>query len=380
MSKCCHKYHQCPECFPALNEQIAQLRADLAHVTKERGVVKHLLGVEKELCQAANAEATQLRERVEKAQYELRCWREFGDAEYVKRADLALTSDPEPTMPERIAAAYGAGQRVSGVVTLSPETVWLLDCALRALDAVASGGGQEPIRLVCEALREAAMRGQPFELAVLDMHMPHMDGMQLARLIRADPALARTRLVMLTSTCAAGSAEERERAGILRYVNKPVRQSELREVLVQALSIAPSSAPAATARATPTGDLRGRVLLAEDNPVNQALAHAMLKRLGLTVAVANDGKEALALAAAQPFDLVLMDCQMPVMDGYQATARLREREAGRAEHLPVVALTANVMEDDRNLCLAVGMDDYLAKPYTAAQLEQTLRRWLPAGP
>ena len=248
------------------------------------------------------------------------------------------------------------------------------------------GGWQMAVRcaesgaLALEALRDAAMRGQPFELAVLDMHMPYMDGMQLARLIRADPALARTRLVMLTSTCAAGSAEERERAGILRYVNKPIRQSELREVLVQALSIAPSSAPAATARATPTGDLRGRVLLAEDNPVNQALAHAMLKRLGLTVAVANDGKEALALAAAQPFDLVLMDCQMPVMDGYQATARLREREAGRAEHLPVVALTANVMEDDRNLCLAVGMDDYLAKPYTAAQLEQTLRRWLPAGP
>lgn len=124
------------------------------------------------------------------------------------------------------------------------------------------------------------------------------------------------------------------------------------------------------------GALRGRVLLAEDNVINQKLAKAMLAKIGLTVEVANNGEEALALTAWQAFDIVLMDCQMPVMDGYQATAALRRREAEGGARLPVVAMTANAMEGDREQCLAAGMDDYLAKPYSRLQLEQVLKRWL----
>ncbi|WP_300443347.1 response regulator [Zoogloea sp.] len=230
-----------------------------------------------------------------------------------------------------------------------------------------------------EMLHEAAARGEPFDLAILDMHMPRMDGLQLARAIQADPVLIPTRLLMLTSAWVPGSAGEREQAGILCCVNKPVRQSELYEVIVRALAAPRAPVPVVAPAAASATALSGRVLLAEDNLVNQELARAMLSKLGLTVVLAGDGQAALDLIAEQPFDLVLMDCQMPVMDGYQATALLRQREAGHGGHLPVVALTANALEGDHNQCLAAGMDDYLAKPYTRQQLEQLLRRWLPVG-
>ncbi|MBL8486345.1 MAG: response regulator [Rhodocyclaceae bacterium] len=230
------------------------------------------------------------------------------------------------------------------------------------------------------ALAEAAAGRAPYALAILDMHMPRMDGLGLARAIKADPAVAATPLVMLTSTHTAGNAREREAAGILRCINKPVRQSELHEVVTWALMSGQGATPVRpVAEAVPAsehGRLAGRVLLAEDNPVNQRVARAMLGQLGLAVELANHGEEALALASREEFDLVLMDCHMPVMDGFAATASLRRLEAGRGGHLPVVALTANAMEGDRDRCLAAGMDDYLAKPYTMAQLEQVLRRWL----
>ncbi|MDS4014566.1 MAG: ATP-binding protein [Candidatus Accumulibacter sp.] len=123
--------------------------------------------------------------------------------------------------------------------------------------------------------------------------------------------------------------------------------------------------------------LNGRVLLVEDNPVNQVVAEAMLKALGMTVEVARNGQEALLLAAVQRFDIVLMDCQMPVLDGYAATRRLRQREADGSARVPVIALTANALEDDRQLCIEAGMDDYLSKPYSQTQLAALLRRWLP---
>ena len=235
-----------------------------------------------------------------------------------------------------------------------------------------------------EALREmslAAQSGDPFKLAVLDMHMPQMDGLQLAHAIQARPELATTRMIMLTSTYEVGTAREREQAGILRCVNKPVRQSELYDVVCGVL--AEDQAPAADAvPEVASGDetrLEAHVLLAEDNPVNQQVAKAMLANLGLTVDIAGNGEEALALAKTQEYDIVLMDCQMPVMDGYQATAVLRARETAGARRLPIVALTANAMEGDRQRCLAAGMDDYLAKPYTKARLRQVLAHWLTGG-
>jgi len=242
-------------------------------------------------------------------------------------------------------------------------------------------GGEQAL----EEMAAATQAGKPFDLAVLDMHMPQMDGLQLARAIKARPELAKTRLIMLTSTYAAGNAQEREQAGILRCVNKPIRQSELYEVVCGALTAGHAPAPAsveAEAGASPVAaagnesHLLGRVLLAEDNLVNQEVAKAMLASMGLAVGIANNGEEALALIEQQTYDIVLMDCQMPVMDGYQATATIRERQAGATKRLPIVALTANAMEGDRGQCLAAGMDDYLAKPYTRTQLQQVLGRWL----
>ena len=288
-------------------------------------------------------------------------------------------------------AASPADAPESATTRLEGARVLVVDDNLTNLDILRLQLGGWGMQVHCaesgaqalEALHEAAGLGQPFDLAILDMHMPGMDGLQLAQAIHAEPALAPTRLIMLTSTFIAGNAREREEAGILRCVSKPVRQAELRHVVGWALgagsaAVAPPAAP--TARPAPGGLLHGHVLLAEDNPVNQELARAMLQKLGLTVAIAQHGEEALALAAAQAFDAILMDCQMPVMDGYQATALLRAREGQGGHHLPVIALTANAMEGDRNQCLAAGMDDYLAKPYTTAQLEATLQRWLPTRP
>ena len=125
--------------------------------------------------------------------------------------------------------------------------------------------------------------------------------------------------------------------------------------------------------------MRGNVLLAEDNFVNQELAKAVLARLGLQVDVANNGEEAVAMLSVKSYDVILMDCQMPVMDGYQATSIIRQRTTNSLRHLPIIALTANAMDGDRDKCLAAGMDDFLSKPYSPVQLEAVLLRWLPAG-
>jgi CheY-like chemotaxis protein len=242
--------------------------------------------------------------------------------------------------------------------------------------------GEQALRVMADA----AAAGTGFNLAILDMHMPQMDGLQLARRIKVQPALAATRLIMLTSTHAAGSSEERVQAGILRCVSKPIRKLELLDVIRSVTGdsvVVPAPEPIADTAVPPmlkTGQ-RGTVLLVEDNPVNQQVAKAMLENRGLRVEIANNGEEALARVAAGNFDLVLMDCQMPVMDGFQATAAIRQSQVGAPRRLPIVALTANAMEGDRERCLAAGMDDYLPKPHTLAQLERVVARWLsPAGP
>jgi CheY-like chemotaxis protein/HPt (histidine-containing phosphotransfer) domain-containing protein len=230
-----------------------------------------------------------------------------------------------------------------------------------------------------QALREmglASAAGDPYVLALLDSRMPDMDGMQLARAIQARPELARTRLLLLGTGLDANGIQAGERAWITRVVAKPIRRAELHEALLAALAPAMSVSLAVTgADAAPR--LHGHVLLAEDNPVNQEVGVAMLEGLGLTVDVADNGQETLAMRARCEYDLILMDCQMPVLDGFQATAEIRAREQDGAGRLPIVALTANAMAGDRDQCLAAGMDAYLAKPYTMDQLREVLRRWLP---
>ena len=226
-------------------------------------------------------------------------------------------------------------------------------------------------------LERAHAAGEAFQLAVLDMHMPRTDGLQLAGAIRANPALAGTRLVVLTSSYASASVRERERAGILRCVHKPIRQAELHEVICSALrGPRDTGADARMPTAAPVA-LAGRVLLAEDNPVNQQVGEAMLAKLGLAVAFAANGEEAVRLARTETFDLILMDCHMPVMDGYEASTAIRAHAT--TQRIPIIALTANVMEGNRERCLAAGMDDFLAKPYSLDQLQEVLRRWMGAA-
>ncbi len=225
-------------------------------------------------------------------------------------------------------------------------------------------------------MRQASLAGEPFALAVLDMHMPQMDGVQVAHAITQAPALAATRIVVLTSSYSSASAHERERAGILRCVHKPIRRAELHEVVCSALRDTPIEiVQAVTRNAGPAFGAGRQVLLAEDNPVNQQMAQAMLAKLGIGVSIADSGEEAVRMAAASRFDLVLMDCHMPIMDGYEASAAIRSSER-EGQRIPIVALTANVMEGNHDLCLAAGMDDFLAKPYSLAQLRATLERWL----
>jgi CheY-like chemotaxis protein/HPt (histidine-containing phosphotransfer) domain-containing protein len=230
------------------------------------------------------------------------------------------------------------------------------------------------------AMREAVARGRAYDLALLDMHMPGMDGLELARTIQSDAALAGVPLVMLSSVLLAGALNERRDAGLRAYLVKPVRQSELFDTLAGVLG----GCVVATESTDDAGleserGLDARVLLVEDNPVNQEVARAMLEKLGCEVDACDNGQEALDALDRGRYDAVLMDCQMPIMDGYEATAEIRRREsaAGAGARMPIIALTANAIEGDRERCLAADMDDYLSKPFRKSQLRGLLQRWLP---
>jgi PAS domain S-box-containing protein len=239
----------------------------------------------------------------------------------------------------------------------------------------------------------AALQGRPFDVVLLDLNMPDLDGYALAGLVVGDPRTAHTPMVMLTSSAQRGEAEKTVQAGIGAYLTKPVRAVQLRRALEGVLAPMPASAgnrsggPAASEPERPsgggqppprdpagaTGDLKA-VLVVEDNLVNQKVATAQLVRLGFQVGLANNGVEALQQLEARRYTAVLMDCQMPVMDGYQATGELRRRE-GNQRHTPVIGLTASAMAGDRERCLDAGMDDYLAKPVHVDHLAALLLHW-----
>lgn len=224
-------------------------------------------------------------------------------------------------------------------------------------------------------MRQAARDERPWAVAILDLQMPDMGGLTLARAIRADPTIAHTRLLLLIS---AGQPGPTDQAIIDLSLNKPVRLSLLRDALFQLIHGSTVAAPALSV--TPVVGMTGRVLLVEDNPINQKVARGMLCKLGLSVEIAEDGAVALDLIAAGTYDLVLMDIQMPTLDGYDATRALRARERlSGGPRLPVIAMTANAMSGDRDLCLAAGMDDYIPKPIRLAELQRVLEHWLSAG-
>jgi CheY-like chemotaxis protein len=221
-------------------------------------------------------------------------------------------------------------------------------------------------------LDQARAAGCPFRLAILDFQMPEMDGFTLATRIRARTELRDTRLFMLTSAGQRGDAARCKEIGIEVYLLKPVKQSALFHAIACSLG-RPGTAEAPLTRHTLNQSRpKLRVLLAEDNAVNQKLASRILEKQGHSVEVAQDGKEAMAALANGEFDLVLMDVQMPNMSGLEATAAIRTLERATGKHTPIVAMTANAMKGDRERCLEAGMDDYVSKPIQADHLLEVI--------
>jgi len=232
-----------------------------------------------------------------------------------------------------------------------------------------------------EMLRAAVQAGKPFEIALLDYQMPVMDGEDLAKAIKADPELARTSLILATSIPRRGDAARMLEAGFDAYLTKPVKQWQLHDAIAAVMGLEQRGVPkkdrGLITRHTLSEAARARfkILLAEDNIVNQKVAVRMLEKSGYRCDVAANGKEAVEALTRIAYDLVLMDCQMPVMDGYEATAEIRRRE-GDGEHTPIIAMTAHAMKQDREECLAVGMDDYVSKPVSTEALSEILGKYL----
>lgn len=261
------------------------------------------------------------------------------------------------------------------IVDADPTNLFVLNAPLSAWGAevVSADSGAAALEL----LSRHATNRTPFDLALLDICMPGMDGLMLARAIKADPALRTVGLLAINSGESPAPGWQTEPLGFIAWLQKPVRQSTLRDCLRRHLQgTAAALSTIGTTALTPRETGR-RVLLVEDNPVNREVATGMLELLGYRVDSSEDGRQALERSETLPYDLILMDCQMPVMDGFTATAGIRDRERQtQAAHIPIIALTANAMAQDREQCLNSGMDDYLSKPFTQQQLKDLLDRWI----
>jgi signal transduction histidine kinase/AmiR/NasT family two-component response regulator/HPt (histidine-containing phosphotransfer) domain-containing protein len=244
----------------------------------------------------------------------------------------------------------------------------------------AAGSGMEALQM----LREAASGGSPFDLVILDMQMPVMDGVMLARAIKSEPAIADAKMIMLTSLGEQMESEQLQQVGINACLSKPAKQSCLFDCINDALGTTHVSrknkngdenmnAPAKPAH-------QARILLAEDNAINQDVALGQLERLGYTADVVTNGREALEALHRVTYDIILMDCMMPEMDGYEATVKVRaeEKEKKKSARLHIIAMTANAMQGDREKCIAAGMDDYVSKPVQLADLRRALDKWKPS--
>jgi two-component system sensor histidine kinase/response regulator len=227
-------------------------------------------------------------------------------------------------------------------------------------------------------LRSSAAGGQPYDIVVLDMCMPDMDGLELARIISADPELHGTAMIMLTST---HHLEPRDLtdAGIGEWLTKPVRSSELYDRLMRLMTpSADTNRPGTGKRAEisrPRVRSLGRVLIVEDNALNQLVAEAVVSRLGYQVNIVANGAQALEALQSTSYSAVLMDCHMPVMDGFEATENIRRRKDTNST-IPIIAMTAGAMPEDRARCLEAGMDDYVSKPVDINAIEAVLQRWI----
>ncbi|WP_372526921.1 response regulator [Piscinibacter sp.] len=283
--------------------------------------------------------------------------------------ELPLGSAAHTSAP-RLGAASLRG-RTALVVEDNPTNAMVVEAHLKTwgMRVVLAGNGLEGL----QRLREAHGRAQRIDVVLVDMKMPVMDGIEFAERVRLEPHLAPARMVMLTSVATDDDARRARSAGVHLYVSKPVRQQELLRAIQKGPDIVPTGAAAPVV-------LGARVLVAEDNNVNQEVIKAMLHSLGCEVTLTVNGADALRALSERAFDMVLMDCQMPEMDGFEAVARFRQ---GPTEthpfqnpvHLPIVALTANALVGDAERCLACGFDDYVSKPFMQRQIEAAVRKW-----
>ena len=286
------------------------------------------------------------------------------------RLGQASGQDPLPT-PAGIALV-----RTSRALIVDDNTTnrLILEEMLTAWQMPAASVDSGPAAL--DALRRAAVEGQPFTLMLLDGHMPEMDGLTVAAEVKSDPLLAATEIIFLPSAGQKGDAERCRELGISTYLIKPVFHSELLAAVLTVLGgvHAPdqTSKPLITRHSLRENQQGLRILLVEDTYANQRLATAILEKLGHAVTVAADGRQALSTLQQETFDLALMDVQMPVMDGFTATAEIRASELRNGGHLPIIAMTAHAMAGDRARCLEAGMDGYLSKPFRSAQLLQAI--------
>jgi len=228
-------------------------------------------------------------------------------------------------------------------------------------------------------LKQAREAGKPFALVLLDCHMPEMDGFTLAEEIKKDPELAGTPIVMQTSAGQRGDGARCRQLGVAAYLTKPIKQSELLSAIVAALRVSSpkeSHPTLITRHSLREGRSRLQILLAEDNVINQKLVVLLLEKWGHEVQLAQNGREALTLLEREPFHLVLMDVQMPELDGLETTRLIRRKEKETGGHIPIVAMTAHAMKGDRERCLEAGMDDYISKPVKPMELLEIIGRVL----
>jgi signal transduction histidine kinase/DNA-binding response OmpR family regulator/HPt (histidine-containing phosphotransfer) domain-containing protein len=238
-------------------------------------------------------------------------------------------------------------------------------------------GGKTAVQL----MKQAAVDGDPFPLVLLDALMPDVDGFSVAERIKSDPQLVGATIMMLSSADRTGDSTRCRELGVACFLRKPIKQSELFDSILVAMGATPLKEPASASRKSEETPRRPRfrILLAEDNEVNQELAVRALSRRGHHVVVAGDGQQAVEALDRDRFDVILMDVQMPYMDGFQATATIREREKVTGQHMPILALTAHAMKGDRERCLEAGMDGYVSKPIRIGELLNAIAQIVPGA-
>ena len=297
------------------------------------------------------------------------------------RVVLPFGKAPESAEPSPIDGGALRSLRVL-CVDDSQSCLSMIEGHLRrwGIDVLSARSGQHAM----EQLLVPARPEEAIGLVLVDKVMPGMDGVELTRSIRNIPELSTLPVILMTPVAFAGREAVLKPLGISGFVTKPIRPARLFETILQVLDIkidagrrdSSSDAAGVAAGGKEAAPRRERILLVEDNPVNRKLALAFLKRLGFQPVAACNGKDALNALGSSVFDLVLMDCQMPELDGFETTRLIREHERATGDHMPVIALTAHAMTEDRERCLAAGMDSYLSKPVVLEKLAKELDRFL----